>query len=153
LRSEERYELLYRETVKHMERLESAFNHLKKDAKFPLDGPEVAKILNNDKLVPFLDQIAYRFSKVQDNLGKLIRIYLFLKGENVDNLTMVDVLNLAERYELGISKEKWFELRELRNLIVHEYEDQTEKIAETINRIYNELIYIVKLLNKLKMIQ
>ncbi len=48
---------------------------------------------------------------------------------------MIDVLSLSERYNLGINKEKWFELRELRKLIVHEYESQTEKIAETINRI------------------
>ena len=64
---------------------------------------------------------------------------------------MIDVLNLSERYKLGINKEKWFELRELRNLIVHEYESQTERIAEIINRIYNELSYMKGLLDKLRL--
>ncbi len=64
---------------------------------------------------------------------------------------MIDVLNLSERYNLGINKEKWFELRELRNLIVHEYESQTGKIAETINRIYDELGYLKGLLDKLRL--
>jgi len=150
LNSEDRYKILYEETSKHIKRLRSAFNNLKSKAGFPLDSAKVESILKDDKLVPFLDQIAYRFSKIQDNLGKLIRMYMFLKGENVENLTMIDVLNLSERYNLGINKEKWFELRELRNLIVHEYESQTEKIAETINRIYNELSYLDRLLDKLR---
>ncbi len=64
---------------------------------------------------------------------------------------MIDVLNLSERYNLGINKEKWFELRELRNLIVHEYESQTERMAEIINRIYNELSYMKGLLDKLRL--
>ncbi len=134
-----------------MERIESAFGNLECEIDFPLDRVKVENILKDDKLVPFLDQIAYRFSKIQDNLGKLIRMFLFLKGENVENLTIIDVLNLSERYNLGINKEKWFELRELRNLIVHEYESQTERIAETINRIYDELGYLKGLLDKLRL--
>ncbi len=150
MNSEDRYSFLYEETSKHIKRLRSAFDNLKSEVGFPLDGAKVENILKDEKLVPFLDQIAYRFSKIQDNLGKLIRMYMFLKGENVENLTMIDVLNLSERYNLGINKEKWFDLRELRNLIVHEYESQTEKIAETINRIYSELSYLDRLLDKLR---
>ena len=134
-----------------MERIESAFGNLECEIGFPLDRVKVENILKDGKLVPFLDQIAYRFSKIQDNLGKLIRMFLFLKGENVENLTIIDVLNLSERYNLGINKEKWFELRGLRNLIVNEYESQTEKIAEIINRIYNELSYLKGLLDKLRL--
>ena len=63
---------------------------------------------------------------------------------------MIDVLNLAERYGLGIDKEKWFELRELRNLIVHEYETMAQKIADTLNRIYSELDYIVMLMKRVE---
>ena len=151
MNSEGRYKILYEEINKHMKRLRSAFDNLKNEVGFPLDGATVENILKDDKLVPFLDQIAYRFSKIQDNLGKLIRMYMFLKGENVENLTMIDVLNLSERYKLGINKEKWFELRGLRNLIVNEYESQTEKIAEIINRIYNELSYLKGLLDKLRL--
>ncbi len=145
----ERYEFLLQETEKHVERLRNAFDKLKQVG-IPLDARKVEDILNSGDKVAYLDQIAYRYSKVQDNLGRLIRLYLSIKGENVDNLTMIDVLNLAERYNLGISKEKWFELRELRNLIVHEYETQTQKIADTVNRIYEELSYIESLLHNLK---
>ena len=38
---------------------------------------------------------------------------------------------------------------ELRNLLVHEYEDEKEKIAQTLNRIYQELDYLENLLKKL----
>ena len=69
----------------------------------------------------------------------------------MENLTMLDVLNLAERYKLGITKGKWFELKELRNLMVHEYEEQTEKIAEIINKIYQQIDCLKFLVNKLKL--
>ena len=64
---------------------------------------------------------------------------------------MLDVLNLTEKYNLGITKEKWFELRELRNLMVHEYKEQTERIAEIVNKIYQEINYLKFLVNKLKL--
>ncbi len=145
----ERYKLLYEETMKHLSRLRNAFEKLSKVG-MPLNREKVLSILEDDELTAYLDQIAYRFSKIQDNLGKLLRFYLLAKGENVDNLTMIDVLNLAERYELGIDKEKWFELRELRNLIVHEYESMAQKIADTLNKIHSELDYLVMLMKRIE---
>ena len=144
-----RYKLLYEETIKHLSRLRNAFEKLSKVG-MPLNREKVLSILEDDELTAYLDQIAYRFSKIQDNLGKLLRLYLSAKGENVDNLTMIDVLNLAERYELGIDKEKWFELRELRNLIVHEYESMAHKIADTLNKIHSELDYLVMLMERIE---
>ncbi|NPA41728.1 MAG: hypothetical protein GXO18_05570 [Aquificae bacterium] len=149
MKLEERYEHLYTETQKHISRLKGAYKHLQQVG-MPLNANKVREILQGD-LVAYLEQIAYRFSKVQDNLGKLVRLYLSIKGENVDNLTMIDVLNLAERYQLGIDKIKWFELRELRNTIVHEYEDRTENIAHAINKIHDQLPYLENLLKRLKL--
>ncbi|MEO2067884.1 MAG: hypothetical protein ABGX27_00010 [Desulfurobacteriaceae bacterium] len=96
-----------------------------------------------------LDQIAYRFSKLQDSLGKLFRVYLSLKGENVYHLPMLDVVNLLEKFGFDISPEKWFELKNIRNAIAHEYEDDYERIAQTVNKIYMELPYLKKLFGQL----
>lgn len=147
---EDRYKFLYEETERHLARIETAFREIGSNVGLALDKHKVEVLMRDDKLVAFLDQIAYRFSKIQDNIGKLIRLYLFLKGENVDGLPMLDVLNLAERYNLGVDKQRWFELRELRNLIVHEYEAQTQKMAETLNRIHGELSYLKSLMEKLR---
>jgi len=86
---------------------------------------KVTKLTGSDESVAILDQIAYRFTKLQESLGKLIRLYLWLKGEDVENLPMVDVINLADRYGLGATEKWWFRLRTLRNSIVHEYEENT----------------------------
>jgi uncharacterized protein with HEPN domain len=147
---QEKYLFLYEEITKHLQRLERAFTNLNNTLGLPLTAEKVEKILSDDILSSFLDQIAYRFSKIQDSLGKLIRSYLFLKGENVENLTMIDVLNYAEKYNLKINKEKWFELRELRNAITHEYERELSKVAETINKIYEEIEYLRNIVESLK---
>ena len=144
-----RFDKYYTEAKKHLDRLSFAFSVLQDNELFPLNSRNVEAVMQDYKLTAVLDQIVYRYSKLQDVLAKLIRNYLYLKGENVENLTMVDVLNVAEKFGIGISKEKWFELRELRNILVHEYEDEKEKIAQTLNRIYQELDYLEKLLRRL----
>lgn len=143
-----KYRKSFEEAKKHIDRLKKAFKILKSKNLFPLDKDKVESILNDEYLSAILDQIVYRYSKLQDSLSKIIRNYLYLKGENVENLTMIDVLNKAEKFELGINKEKWFELRELRNILVHEYEDEKSKIAETLNKIYQEIQYLENLLKQ-----
>ena len=86
-----RYEKYYTEAQKHLDRLNFAFQALKDNGLFPLDSVKVERILQDYSLTAILDQIVYRYSKLQDILAKLIRSYLYLKGENVENLTMVDV--------------------------------------------------------------
>ena len=144
-----RYRKTYEETQKHLERLKKAFKILESKNLLPLDDHKVETILKDEFLTAILDQIVYRYSKLQDSLAKLIRSYLYLKGENVENLTMIDVLNKAEKFNLGITKEKWFELRELRNIPVHEYEDEKSKIAETLNKIYKQILYLDDLIKTL----
>jgi hypothetical protein len=87
-----RYLKLYDEVKKHYLVLNKAFDSLSHyDMKNYEDDLELLRIL---------DQIAYRFSKLQDSTGKLLRIYLTLKGENVENLPIIDVINLAEKFNL-----------------------------------------------------
>jgi uncharacterized protein with HEPN domain len=104
----------------------------------------------NLELLRILDQIAYRFSKLQDSTGKLLRSYLTLKGENVENLPIIDVINLAEKFNLSIDKKFWFEMREIRNLITHEYEEDYEKIINTLELIKNSLQRFKELIKALR---
>ncbi len=59
-----RYKSYYKEANKHLERLKKAFKKLKGFGYLPLDEENVKSILENDDLVPILDQIIYRYSKL-----------------------------------------------------------------------------------------
>ncbi len=143
----ERFQKLLSEEKKHIKRLKEAYETLSSSGySDPFSGEDVRELLNSREGTMALDQIAYRFSKLQDSLGKLLRVTLFLLGENVEHLPMVDVINTAEKFSFPVSEERWFELRSLRNLIAHEYEEETDKIAELINGIYRELNYLENLI-------
>ena len=138
------------ELNKHIKKLNQKFNYLKNVYEIPLNGNYIKTIIEDDN-DDTLDVIAYRFSKFQDTLGRNIRLWLYLKGENIENLTMIDILNLANKFGINIDTQKWFDLRSLRNSISHEYEDNYEKIADTLNQIYNyldELNFIIKVLGE-----
>ena len=142
-----RFQKLLSEEEKHIKRLKEAYETLKSlGYSVPLSGEDVRELLNSREGTMALDQIAYRFSKLQDSLGKLLKASLFLLGENVEHFPVVDVINTAEKFGFPVSEEKWFELRSLRNLIAHEYEEETDKIAELINSIFRELNYLENLI-------
>ena len=143
----EKFLKLFQEEEKHLRRLREAYSLLKElGYELPLNDKAVEELLKTREGTMALDQIAYRFSKIQDSLGKLLRAVLYLLGENVENLSMIDVISTAEKLGFPVSEEKWFELRGLRNVIAHEYEDETGKIAELVNRVYGELPYLQELL-------
>lgn len=137
------------ECKKHIKRLDYAFNKLHKSFKHPFSPENIVEIMEGDELVESLDQITYRFSKLQDSMGRLFRFFLINKGENIENMTMIDIINLLERIGINIDSNEWFELREIRNIITHEYEDESEKIAGVINRINEKRNYFNEILEVL----
>jgi len=54
----------------------------------------------------------------------------------VEALPFIDILNKLEKLELIASAEKWQELREIRNVIAHEYDDSPELAAQALNAIF-----------------
>ena len=139
------------EIKKHLLRLENAFKRLAENSSFPLTSDQVERLLADETTVAILDQIVYRFSKLQDSLGKILRLFLSLRGENVENLTMIDVINLAQKRGIDINADSWFELRELRNILTHEYEDECEEIANVLNTIYQKIGYFHHLFSQLEL--
>ncbi len=81
-----------------------------------------------------LDQLAYRFSKLQDSLGeKVLPGLLELAEEPLPEETPFAV-KLQRLERLGVVEvEVWRRLRELRNQIAHEYIDQPALKAAAIN--------------------
>jgi hypothetical protein len=132
----EKFEKSLNESKKHILRIETAFNELLKSYSFPMSENDFHNLLENNTHLAFVDQIIYRFSKAQDSMGaKLFKSYLLFQGENVDRPFM-DILATLEKINM-INVDEWFELREIRNEISHDYEDSEARGRDIINSIYN----------------
>ena len=123
------------ESYKHLLRLENAFGALKRHYTFPINIENFKVILENIEHLAYSDQIIYRFSKLQDCMGaKLFKSVLLYEGENV-NKPFLDILNQLEAIDI-INVDEWFEIRDLRNEIAHDYEDNDEIAINILNTIY-----------------
>lgn len=120
------------ECNQHRKRLLKAKSHLK--ALMPIDKAQYVHC--SDVELGFIDQMIFRFSKLQDSMGeKLFPSLLELMGEEVKSKPFIDRLNRIE--ELGILyKNDWMALRKDRNEIAHEYSFNQEEVIDGINLIY-----------------
>lgn len=124
-----------KEGYKHLLRLENAFEALNKSYVFPLSMDDFKIILESTEYLAYSDQIIYRFSKLQDCMGaKLFKSVLLYEGENI-NKPFLDILNQLEAIDI-INVDEWFEIRDLRNEIAHDYEDNDEVAINILNIIY-----------------
>ena len=145
--------LVYKEKLKeilnesflHLKRLNDAFNELNKKYSLPLNQT----IEDNIYDLALCDQIIYRFSKLQDTMGaRLFKALLLYEGEDVKR-PFLDILNRLEEMNI-IEVEDWFEFRELRNQIAHEYENSEGFAVKVINSIYNNLINFENILKRIE---
>lgn len=123
------------ESNKHLLRLNTAFGELEKKYRFPLNAENFKNIAKSAQHLAYSDQCIYRFSKLQDCMGaKLFKSLLLYQGENV-NKPFLDILNQLESIDI-IDVDEWFEIRDLRNEIAHDYEDSDETGINILNAIY-----------------
>jgi len=139
------------ESFKHLKRLNIAFEQLEKKYKFPIKKESLKKILEDVVDLAFCDQCIYRFSKLQDSMGaKLFKSVLLYEGENI-NKPFIDILNRLEKIEI-INVDEWFEIRDLRNEIAHDYDENDIVVMQILNSIYDlreELNRILKAIEKM----
>jgi len=136
-------------SYKRLLRLENAFRALQKHSVFPLNKDSFSKILESVEYLAYSDQIIYRFSKLQDCMGaKLFKAVLLYEGENV-NKPFLDILNQLEAINI-ISVDEWFEIRDLRNEIAHDYEDNEELAINILNTIFKLKKELEEILNAIK---
>ena len=131
----EKFRKNLKESKIHLQRINEAFEELSIGYPFPITSEDFLNILNSRNSLAFADQIIYRFSKTQDSMGaKLFKSFIQYQGENIDR-PFLDILTSLEKLKI-LDVDKWFELREIRNEIAHDYEEN-ELLAQTIlNNIY-----------------
>jgi hypothetical protein len=120
----------------HLQRLHYAVNQTHHN--FPLSAETYA--LLNDSEVGNIDQMVYRFTKLQDEMGtNTFRFLLEFLQEDVYNKPFRDILNILERLLIIDSSDTWLTLRELRNDLAHEY---PLMVSESIVKLNHLLVQI-----------
>ena len=110
---------LFREVKLHRQRIAEAVACLQKDP----DSVSCA------------DQLIYRFSKLQDTMGrKLFRALLDAVGDWSPEMTMIDIVNRMDKLAL-IDPGPWKAARDVRNEIAHNYDDDPEATHEILTKI------------------
>lgn len=80
-----------------------------------------------------IDTFIYRFIKLQDMMGeKLFKVFLDEIGEYKDTMSLVDILDKLEKFEIIEDALRWMEYRKLRNKLTHEYPNNEQDILEGI---------------------
>jgi len=134
-----------KQSYTHLKRLNDAFAQLQSRYKFPIDKNAYTKMMDSIQDLAFSDQIIYRFSKLQDTIGaKLFKGLLLYQGENVDK-PFLDILNQLEKIDI-VNVDDWFELRDLRNEIAHDYENSDYLAIDILNSIFESKKELEKIL-------
>ena len=133
------------ECNKHIEKLKDAKEYLKKDMPLTLE-----KYLKIDKIESsFIDQLNFRFSKLQDTIGEsILKGILIISKEDVRKMTFIDILNRLEGLDV-IDKNQWLSLREVRNEIAHEYSFNQDEVVDSINLIYDKIDELIAIFQKI----
>jgi hypothetical protein len=128
---------------RHADRLAWAMSQLA--YKFPLTAEAICNLSDTELAV--LDQFSTRFAKLQDAMGaKLFPAILELTKEQGYYPAFLDKLNRLEKIGAIVSAEKWLILREMRNEFSHDYPDDPELQAATVNKAYilaNDLLGVL----------
>jgi hypothetical protein len=108
--------------------------------------------LNKDS-VQVLDQFLFRFSKLQDAIGrKLFKKILILKEDDVlvvESMPFLDILNTFEKLSV-LETKTWQRLRDIRNELAYNYDEETEEMAEVLNEIHRQKDALFDILNNLQ---
>jgi uncharacterized protein with HEPN domain len=114
----------------HNERMSFAWQKVKKH--FPLDKDKYLSLQPEE--LSFLDQLIFRFSKLQDSMGgRLFPAILENLGEEIKEMPFIDRLVKLEELNIIPGADEWFLLRETRNLVTHEYPFVTDEVIQGLN--------------------
>ena len=130
----------------HLDRIKQAADHIQ--YLYPFQKENFP--LNKYEDLTSLDMFTGRFAKLQDTMGdSLFPEFLKFLGENVSSLSMIDRLNMLEKYFILESVTQWKFLRELRNILAHEYPNSYSILADTLNKVFENYHFLEQTLKKI----
>ena len=119
---------------KHFIRVEKSYNELQKI--MPVSKLKFEKL--GDDEIKNIDQYLFRFAKFQDCIEqKIFKLIINEYEEDASNITFRDILNRLEKMNILKKANDWHELRDARNNISHEYDDDPQKMSQALNNIYS----------------
>ena len=129
----DRFSVILHECDAHQKRLRQA--KARCESFFPLDPRTYSELTDNQ--VEHVDQLVYRFTKLQDTLGnKLFPAVVSALRDDAASLTVIDGLNELERAGAIPSADNWSMLRQTRNQLAHDYQDDPEAGSRSLNDVY-----------------
>jgi hypothetical protein len=94
----------------------------------------------SDATIGNIDQLIFRFTKLQDELGNnTFRFLLAFLQEDIADKPFRDILNILERLKIIDSADTWLTLRELRNDLMHEYPEMEAESVDKLNYLFLQL--------------
>ncbi len=125
-------EKYFNQCKKHILRIEKSYAKI--HSIFPLSAPRYERL--SDDEVEAIDQYLFRFAKLQDTLGmRLFKMVASEYIEDISQLTFLDILNQLEKVDI-LDVNLWKKLRDVRNNIAHQYDDNPEEMSEALNNIF-----------------
>jgi len=112
--------------------------------------PLTTEIFNSfsDATIGNIDQLIFRFTKLQDELGNnTFRFLLEYLREDIAEKPFRDILNILERLKIIESADIWLSLRELRNDLTHDYPEMIDETVDKLNHLYNQLPLLENILS------
>lgn len=101
----------------HADALQDALNDLENKH---FSAADLLALSSHDRRL--LDQFAYRFTRLQDDMGgRLLPALLGALGEEVTAMSVIDRLNRLEQLGWLQLADEWLELRRIRNEFAHDY--------------------------------
>jgi hypothetical protein len=138
---------IFNECDKHIIRINSSSKKMK--VNIPLNKTTYLNLTDDE--VEYIDQFLFRFSKLQDAIGeKLFKTILLYLDEKIENKPFIDILNRLEKLELLDDINVWKELRDERNELAYNYDDDPEETSIIINRLYYKKEILIQIYTKIK---
>ncbi len=111
---------------------------------FPLTRARFQNL--SDESVALIDQLIYRFTKLQDSMGlRLLPSIISLVDNDFSPKPFIDILNRLEQLEIIPSAADWQFFRNLRNNLAHDYPESLDQTIDTLNVLMSEWIKIERI--------
>ncbi len=109
-----------------------------------------SSIFEDFEKIKTVDTFIYRFIKLQDIMGeKLFKVFLDEIGEYKNTMSLIDILDKLEKFEIIDDTSEWMEYRKLRNQLTHEYPNNEDEVIEGIKIAIDAFQKIELILNKI----